>query len=271
MSAEPLVPDAPTRERISRKCRTTGLSALLLAILAVVAPMGLLVAEPLAVPVAFGATDPVEALVTNVTLIEPARPGQRGSRPVWEVAVRWNPVHSGTTGAGTTARGRQVTDDPSRVGTSVSVVDLGDGRVSFLTRNDAWALVLLAIGVAIGSGVGSLWCRRRKRRWAGLIPRTTEEMPINVTVLHCHLGPSRRSEKRGWVVRYDLKDNSGPGGTLLLERHDERALLQDDNLQIWAAGADNRGPFLVRRPADDTWWLGGGPDPVPAFSPPARG
>lgn len=71
-------------------------------------------------------------------------------------------------------------------------------------------------------------------------------------------------------MAYRLTDRPGPGGSLFVadSGDDPRA---GDDLEVWAAGTDARGPFVVRRPADDTWWLGGGPDPIPAFGPPSRG
>lgn len=61
MSTGPPGAAASILERISRKRRALRLAALLLATLAVVAPVGLLVLEPLAVPVALGVVEHADA------------------------------------------------------------------------------------------------------------------------------------------------------------------------------------------------------------------
>lgn len=165
------------------------------------------------------------------------------------------------------------TDDPPTVGDRLAVAVTADGDVSFETDQSAWVLLLTILFMAILflAGAAVLWLSAARSLTANWKLNPARAVPVVATggselttKFRVQFGPRRYS------VDYRPEQRGARGGSFSIDgRNDGRLPEVGDRLQVWTSRPNGRGPFVVRRPADDTWWLGGGPDPVPAFGPPA--
>lgn len=266
----PVEIDASLQRQIARRATGRRWGAAVLAAMAIFLPLVVALAAPRVYEQPLGMTAAASATVTSVRL-DDDQP-RRHRNTAWQVGLQWvDPA-----GETHSAVGRLVRrDDPPAVGEVLQIAVTTEGEVSFETDQGSWVLLLgvIAMVVLFVAGAVALWLSaarsmtgRRKLDPARSVPVVATGRSELTTRWKLQFGPRRYS------LGYRPEQPGARGGSFAVDGRDDGRLPEiGDRLQVWTSRRNGRGPFVIRRPADDTWWLGGGPDPVPAFSPPARG
>lgn len=255
--------DTPTREHRRRRAALRRWGGITLLVVAVLFPVGLIMSQPQVYERPVGLMQEVTAAVTGVRLSED-QPRRRSST-AWDVELTWTDER----GQPASGKGRVVerTSAP-KVGDHLPIAVTATGDISFETKQAAGALLLATVGFSlfcVGVAVHYLLSARRLSQQPTRLS-LTQAVPV-IVARRTDLSVRWRSGwgRRRYALDYRAEQPGARGGTFFVERRpDDRLPEIDDHLQVWTDGADGRGPFVVRRPGDDLWWLGGGPDPVPA-------
>ncbi|TKV58359.1 hypothetical protein FDO65_12345 [Nakamurella flava] len=262
--------DASLRRQIARWATGRRWGAAVLAVMAIFLPLVVALAAPRVYEQPLGMTTAASATVTSVRLHDDQP--RRHRNTAWEVGLRWiDPAGETKTRVERLVR----RDDPPAVGEVLPIAITREGQVSFETDQGSWVLLLTVIAMVVlfVAGAVAFWMsaarslmRRGKLDPPRAVPVVTTGRSELTTKWKLQFGP------RQYSLGYRPEQSGAPGGSFAVDGRDDGRLPEvGDRLQVWTSRPNGRGPFLVRRPADDTWWLGGGPDPVPAFGPPSRG
>lgn len=266
----PVEIDASLRRQILRRATGRRWGAAVLAAMGIFLPLIVAVSAPRVYEQPLGMTAAASATVTSVRLHDDQPRRHRDT--AWEVGLRWvDPA--GRTQAGVERLVRR--NDPPVVGEVLPIAITTDGEVSFETDQGAWVLLLtiVAMVVLFFAGAVAFWLSaarslagRRRLDPARAVPVVATGRSELTTKWKLQFGP------RQYSLGYRPENAGARGGSFAVDGRDDGRLPEvGDHLQVWTSRPNGRGPFVVRRPTDDTWWLGGGPDPVPAFGPPSRG
>lgn len=249
-----------TRRRIWWKLRVS----LPMAIVAVLALVGLLSASPTARGHVLGTADLTTVTVESVELSadqgKPSR--ERRNGPQWDVTVSIN--------------GRSATDEirsherPWNPGDRMEVwASAGSDRVEIPRNGEAVAMWLFLGALTVVALVAGGWSVRTWRRRVDFVQVVTREVPTRVEVLR-RVDPPQDRER--WIrgetvsVTYLSRVPAGFGGTLFLDRVVSGGNPQlGSEYDVWAVGPDRSGPFLIRTLGGGTCWTADGSLQLPGW------